>query len=599
MPITDQLGKSDSLLGNLTFGAGTNYSGNVFDKSVTSTLTLSQSVARNVDYNLDPSNTLTLNSFAGQSYNLSADNTLVLSHGPDVTLNGNTQQGSTLTLVQTVVVQRVVSPDVSQSLTFTQSAELTNVFNRSVSQTLTLTDAGLRVVPITADSTLTLSQDVSFAKVKNQGIVQSLTLTQSATRLLTTLRTVSQGLPIIQLASRSIARAVSITASLTLNQSVTVTSSKMTSDTLTFTQTADVVMVKRGQNALSLTQIASVSTTLTRKLYSNLIPFQVVTAQKQYKRDLTQPLSLVQTVTAILTKNATTYLTLNHEVLYDLVTPAFSTLVIEDIAFANFTRSLLPSNQLFLRQNIQVQKSRAVGTSNALGMNQFARGTKVLSVSPNNTLILQQDLVRDRTLETLEDTLSFDQTAVGQKIASRSVSNQLVLGQSLQLSKTINRSLTDTLAFKNRFSKYVGLPGGKQYVDVPEIQVVKVQSLVILQSEGQVITLMAPEFNDKEAGTSRVNIKRAMDGTRRIYKRATVASRLVYDFVMDRVKAIELRSFLLANNSKVITMTNWKGEIWAVVLTNSPFSFTEDAYRGSPWGNRSTITLEFEGVRLN
>jgi hypothetical protein len=46
-------------------------------------------------------------------------------------------------------------------------------------------------------------------------------------------------------------------------------------------------------------------------------------------------------------------------------------------------------------------------------------------------------------------------------------------------------------------------------------------------------------------------------------------------------------------------MLNWKGEFWLGFFTNNPFDIVEEGYRNAADGNRCTLTLEFEGIRLN
>ena len=137
------------------------------------------------------------------------------------------------------------------------------------------------------------------------------------------------------------------------------------------------------------------------------------------------------------------------------------------------------------------------------------------------------------------------------------------------VSQTAKRGITDVLTFNDDSERYTGLKNFP-LASIPTVQVVKVQNLVILKSADRVITLPAPEFGDTEAGTGRLNIKRSMDGGRVVYVRDNVVQKLNYQFIFDRRKAIELREFILNCNTKPLTMINWKGEIWAVQMTNSP-----------------------------
>lgn len=234
-------------------------------------------------------------------------------------------------------------------------------------------------------------------------------------------------------------------------------------------------------------------------------------------------------------------------------------------------------------------------TLNVLSFTQNAIARKVKALSASNTLALEHQVTGERYLADVVSELELTQELLGQCIRTKTATSALQLAQSVQLSKTQNLSPSNTLVFKHNYQK----PTGFGLVTVNEVEVVKVDAIVVLQSGDHVIVLPKPEFGDTLGGSSLLNVKRAMDGTTRLYKRSQISNKLTYTFVMDRNKALELKNFVALHPSDQIKMTNWKGEVWIVKFVNNPFTFTEDARRDSTGGNRTNVTLDFEGVKIN
>lgn len=597
MAFTGILGTGASSLGGFVLGSG---DGGTPTHSVgaSNTLALSQTVSVSVTYHRSVSHMLTLSCVVGQSYPVNASNTLTFSQHTEVINHENTQIGNTLVFSQLATTTKVYNRSAANTLTMSQSTAANARLNRSASNTITFSQAAFKVLDGVASNTITFTQLATVVKYRNAGANNSLVLTQAVHVELTTNRTVQQTLVLAQTATKQMYFNRPVSSILSLSQSASGVASKLAKNVLTFSQTATCEYVHGTRNTIIMTQSVGRLFTAVRSMHSNFIPFQTVVVNGTFRRTLESMLNLIQTVTVQVVRPASNHINFTQSV--DVVNSkaAKNTLHFVQSAYTNYTVGKQAKSELILTHVVSVQKSRAIGASNAFGMNQFARATKIIHVNASNTLVLSQDLVRERFNRTVPQTLALSQSAIGVKHAARTVSQHLALSHSVSVSKTIVRSVGNVLVFKNSFQKYIALNGGTTIL-VPIVQVVKVESLVILQSDTSVIVLKAPEFGDSEAGANRINIKRSMDGDVRIYKRQSPTTKLTYNFVMDRKKAIELRSFILENNSKIIRMTNWKGEIWIVNLTNNPFSFHEEARWESAWGNRSSVTLEFEGVRIN
>lgn len=596
MPFTGVPGSANAMPGSVVPGLGG--ATNAINETASNTLVLIQVVQVNVTYNRGVNHTVPLAQSSGQVFDEPASSTLTITQLAVSDLIGNTDLSHTLTLVQSATYTRSYAIAVSQTMMIGQSPLGTQQINRNVSHTLTLTQQALKVIDESVPHTLVFTQTAAVVKVKSQGVVHPIMLSHTVTLVRNYNRTVSQGLVLTQSVTKAIRKVVSASNTLVFTQSAVVVASKLASNTLVLTQDATYVLGKVVRHTLEITQVARENHTVSKRMFDVVPIYHTVALSGMYRKSLISTLMFTQSATAIVVRAAAHTLVLSHEATADKVKPGFSELVLTHMADVNWSLTKPFSNTLFLTHEISLLTSRAMFPGNVLAMEHRAVGTRVITRAVTHNLVLSQEMYRQRFNESVPQTLVLTQTVAAPKHAPRSVSQTLMLTHSVSVAKTLVRSLSHQLVFQNSFTRVIALPG-QPTVMVPEVQVVKVRSLVILESGSGVIVLPSPEFNDKEGGNGRINIKRAMDGTRRVYKREQPSSRLMYDFVMDRVKAIELRAFVLAYNSSVIRMTNWKGEIWYVVLTNNPFQFTEDTYWQSSWGNKCSITLEFQGVKIN
>jgi hypothetical protein len=106
-----------------------------------------------------------------------------------------------------------------------------------------------------------------------------------------------------------------------------------------------------------------------------------------------------------------------------------------------------------------------------------------------------------------------------------------------------------------------------------------------------------PEFSDSESPRQTVEIKRAVNGTKYSYVKSNQRRKLQYGFQLTRMKALELRAFILAYYRATLLVTNHKGEVWQVKFTSNPFEFSGlGRAQGTPGGEYMDVTLELEGT---
>lgn len=105
-----------------------------------------------------------------------------------------------------------------------------------------------------------------------------------------------------------------------------------------------------------------------------------------------------------------------------------------------------------------------------------------------------------------------------------------------------------------------------------------------------------PNFGDSEAPRSTVAMQQSMNGTLYTYVKSNARSKLQYSLTLSRMKALELRAFILAYYRAKIRLTNHKGEVWDVYFTSNPFEFSGKGRSSDPGDSMVDITLEVEGT---
>lgn len=487
----------------------------------------------------------------------------------------------------------VIDVEASNTLSLSQSTTPGAVFNRALSHTLTMTDGAARTIDADATSDLLLDHEATVIKYKNLVASNALVLTQDVARSMTYGRGVNQAVVMVSSPNRNVYTTRSIPQSLVMTQIAVGINTKKVLSELALSQTAEATVGKNVRQIVEMTQLATANVYYLRNLFSNFIPFQILTRSLTARRSLDSILSLVSSASGMVVKPTYSELALSQSAVGVSSKPASNTLVLAQSA--TFTRiiNLSVGSGLNLASGFAANRSIGVEAETPLAVDHTARGTKVLTASASSGLSLIQELVRERFFEASSSLLGLTGDALAQKIATRNVASVLTLGQTVGLSKTINRSVGSTLVFTDSHIRNAGFI---QTV-VPNVQGIIAKNLVFLSAGNRSITLPPPEFSDAEAGTGKVNIKRTMTGARFVYARKSPTDRLSYTFIIGKDKLNELRRFILDNNSATINMENWKGERWVVKLTNNPFSLTEDAF----WShsNKSSITLDFEGVKIS
>ncbi len=105
--------------------------------------------------------------------------------------------------------------------------------------------------------------------------------------------------------------------------------------------------------------------------------------------------------------------------------------------------------------------------------------------------------------------------------------------------------------------------------------------------------LPSPNFGDSNDIEAEIAIKRSMNGTTRTYIKTSADDKLVYDFIMSRLKMVEVMNFISLYYTANVRLINHKGEIYVGKILNDPFE-----YATVRRGEEGSFRLEFRGVKI-
>lgn len=259
-----------------------------------------------------------------------------------------------------------------------------------------------------------------------------------------------------------------------------------------------------------------------------------------------------------------------------------------------YSKSL--SNILALTHSAICIKVITLSASNTLALSQDVLVGKIIEVEASNSITFTNEAYKTIPVE-LEQTITFSHTSSGTyKIHNLQASNSLILTQSVQRQAILNRSASNVFLVKQGWEKDLGI--NSILTPIPPATVVVVRGCtVLLQTPGYDLVLPCPLFGDSQNFSGTINRRQAVDGTVRSYVRNTALQTLSYTFQVGRGKAKETRNFVINNQDTIIRLTNWKGEVWNVVLTTNPTELIAKSMYAEEF-EMYQVTLAFEGVKI-
>ena len=113
------------------------------------------------------------------------------------------------------------------------------------------------------------------------------------------------------------------------------------------------------------------------------------------------------------------------------------------------------------------------------------------------------------------------------------------------------------------------------------------------------VNIRNPALNDSILVENRVQVRRAMNGDLRSYKRTPATTKLLLSFSeLSKPKVQEIIDFLIASVGDEIKYTDYNAVVWRGWILTDPAEFTTQGTKGGTCVEVSTLTLEFNGSKV-
>ncbi len=195
--------------------------------------------------------------------------------------------------------------------------------------------------------------------------------------------------------------------------------------------------------------------------------------------------------------------------------------------------------------------------------------------------------------------LSITDTVQVNQIVHRTVTDHVQATEYMNLHGSIRViNIVDYLPINDAFHPRTVTVGGKKII-VPDFTGVIVNpKLMQLTTEDAQIQLPAALFGDSREIVGQVNIVKAMEGTTRQFIQATPRLRLTYRWRLSHIKVYELRAFVIASLSKIVTIVDWNGVVYSAQIVKNPFEFdNEGVYKNEK--EFAVAEIVFEGIKTS
>jgi hypothetical protein len=487
-----------------------------------------------------------------------------------------------------------LNASVTNTLNLSQSIDVIKVISLDVTSTLTFTQTVAHIIGEDVTSTLTFTQTIDFTKEKLVPVIDNLVFTQTISANHTSNKLVNHNLNLNQTITKNYSLNRSITQSLNLTQSISHVVTRPITNTLTFTQTVSYLKTKKITSTLELQQLIDRNLISNRTITQLFTPFQHISLNKISNLSVTSNLNFTQSVQAYRVYGLEHHLNLTQTIEVDSTKTIQHILTFDQEINYNAIRNIVQTQKLNLKQTITVNKVVSKSIVNVLAFDQFIKQRRGYNLTVTDTLNLTQNLVRTRYNLTVTSSLNLTQSINRSRISTLNVQSNLNLQSILNKQSITFLTVSHLLDFRDSYTRYMG---GVE-IEVPTLLVAKSQRFTSFQYGTEVIILPNPNFGDGEGNTGLFSIRRGWRGKSYTYVKKTDFRKLSYTFNISLKKSIELEGFLERNNSNLLEMRNWKGEIWKVFITNNPIEFHAVGRAESCDQERVEVTLDLEGIRL-
>lgn len=492
-----------------------------------------------------------------------------------------------------------------QTITFSQSLSYSRAFYRTVTSNLTFSQVIKTIHPESASNSLTLSQSIVYDKAKIQAVIQSIGFTQTLADSHVASRLVVSGIEWHHTRDYDAVFTRPPTNALAFSQTIVAHKCKVVTSSLSFGQTISYTKGKSVKHTLELQQSFVANVNFVRPINTVLGISQQFSKTGRYNRTVSQGLAFGQTIVQARVKGVSQGLSLSQTIVAHAVKNAKNTLAFSQTISYNLVSNHAIAHTLNLEQDIHLARTISHEIHHGFGMNSTIDKHKVMSKTVAQALMQTQQVRFNVYSRSVVSTLSLGQTVAYTPVYPRSVSSGLQFSQTIGLNKTIVKSVVSNLIFPLVRQVYVGM-GGIDYYPIENVQGTLIPAYLqgrknlphcVLQVTNAAITLPAPEFGDAENYSGVFTIRRSMNNIPYTHVRTLSLRKLKLPFVLAKRKAWELREFLIAHGSQIMTFTTWKGDKWFVNLTTNPLELRVSG-RYANEDEKVSVDLEFEGLKV-
>lgn len=509
---------------------------------------------------------------------------------------------STLTFTQEIRSQFNL---VQSSLSLSHTISFVMIRDRTVASTLTQTQQINIVKPASVTSTLTLSQNIVETHSKPRTVTGTLTLSQTVVGAYVGARLIVSGITWSHIRGYNAVFNRSIASTLSFNQTIVGNKCKHVSQTLPLSQSITYVKCKHVKHTLEFQPELLYDAIFVRPINTILGVSQQFTKTAKFNRTVNQSLNLSQTIVQARVKGVTHTLNLSQTIVAFAARNVKNTLTLSQAISYNHVSVRSVTSQYIPTSTIVGNRTQRLLVHHGFGMNSIVDQYKVVSQSISHTINFVSETPKQLFRRTVAQTLTQSQTVGYTPVYPRTVTSNLQFNQTVAVNNVLSRTVTSTLVFLPNRQVYVGMGDvdnylieNIQYSLVPAyLQGKKNRPMCVLQTNNSAITLPAPEWGDSENYGGVFTIRRSMNNIPYTHVRTLSLRKLNLPFVLAKRKAWELREFLIANNSDVMTLTTWKGDKWFVNLTTNPLELVVRG-RYDVENEKVSVELEFEGLKV-
>lgn len=496
------------------------------------------------------------------------------------------------------------------NLTVTSSYTPISRVNRTISLSLINTNTLSQLLvlenftPLARVDTYTLTQNITSRHITNQLIVHNYSLSHTRNYNAVFNKTFNQPINISQTILGE--RVKPVLSNYSLSQVVSYVKTKIITHSIPW------------QQDLNKTTI------FVRSINSLIIPFQSISRLIKLTKQVNQTNTFSQTINQINSLNITNNYNLNQTIFASQSRLVKNTISYNQTISFNQVHNIRLTSSYFPISTVNLNTSTNVTVSHGFGLNSFQHQYKQFNLSINNNLNLTNNIAFNVYTRTINHNIILVSSLTYKPIYPRIINSLINLSQTVNYNLVSGQTITSNLVFPSERTIYIGL-GENNYTIINNIQFAVVPSYdyqdyqfnvndngqfwytkprkkknkphCVLRTNNAVITLPNPNFNDSENYGGIFNLRRAMNGVPYTYIRGLELRKIKLPFSLDKVKAYELRDFLIQNNTKLMDLSTWKGDKWIVHLMTNPTEFTPTS-RYLNAREKVDVSLEFEGLKV-